>query len=226
MSKPIPPVVEEIKRLPEYKALLELGLTDTSSNLIHANCNFRFEGVILTNKPISSWYVPVETDASTSYTIYQNGYVRTNRGGIPSPIPSLRTSDVATVADWRVKLDQTRQYILRNELLKGRFGINARREQEKLTQGTNADFVNACIASGIPGFVEEIESVAPDLIKYISPESLADKIKQNPGSATELLKRIGKVDIVKKAIELLPDSIRSGFEDQLDLKSDLNDIGF
>ena len=226
MTKPIPPVVEEIKRLPEYKALLELGLTDTSSNLIHANCNFRFEGVILTPKTVISWANPVKREVATSYTIYQNGYVRTNRGGRPAPIPSLRTRDVATVADWRVKLDQTRQYILRNELLKERLGINTRREQENLTQGTNADFVNACIAAGIPGFMEEIESVAPDLIKYTSPELLADKIKQNPGAATELLKRIGKVDIVKKAIELLPDSIRSGFEDHLDIKSDLNDIGF
>lgn len=225
MAKPIPPVVEGIKRLPEYKALLELGLTDTSSNLIHANCNFRFEGDILTTKAIYSWGIPNKT-VDSSYTIYQNGPVRTNRGGRPAKIPSLQTRDVETISDWKIKLDRTRQYILRNELLKERLGINPRKEQEELTQGTNADFVNGCIAAGIPGFMEEIESVAPDLIKYTSPELLAGKIKQNPGAATELLKRIGKADVVKKAIELLPDSIRGGFEDQLDIKSDLNDIGF
>ena len=67
-----------------------------------------------------------------------------------------------------------------------------------------------------------------DAIEYpsLDPDALAKEILANPGAATEFLKGVSKLDTVRKAIDLLPDSIRAGFKKELGVKSDLKDIGF
>lgn len=221
-----PPIVEEVRKTPEYKALLELGLDDTSSSLIVKNSNFRFSGPLLGLNNVYNWSSRDYPRFENTLTVYSNGYVRTDRGR-PAPVPSLKTGDLVTLRDWRDKLEDVRLFVLRNCILKDHLGVSSRKEQIELTQGDNSKFVQSAMYKLNVEFFPFINEFMPELVKYATPESLAKKIMENPGKATGIMKKQGlKNDTVKKAIELLPDSIRAGFEEELGVRTDLNDIGF
>ena len=220
-----PPVVDEVRKTPEYKALLELGLIDTSSKLIVNNSNFRFSGDILGVNNVYDWSSRNYSEHENTITIYGNGYVRTDRGR-PAQVPSLNTGDLVTLKDWRDKLEGVRLFVLRNCILKDHLGVASRVAQVELTKGGNAEFVMAMLKRVGPEFFGFLGNRLPDLIQYISPDALAKEILANPGAATEFLKEFSKLDTVRKAIDLLPVSITGGFEEELGVKSDLKNIGF
>lgn len=220
-----PPVVEEVRKTPEYKALLELGLIDTSSKLIVKNSNFRFSGPLLGISNVYDYSSRNYKEHENTLSVYSNGYVRIDRR-IPAQVPSLQTGDLVTVKDWRDKLEGVRLYVLRNCIIKDHLGVSSRKEQIELTQGDNSEFVQAAMYKLNVGFFKLMNEFMPELVKYATPESLAKKIMENPGEATRVLKGNSGIDTVRKAIELLPDSIRSGFVEELGVRTDLSDIGF
>jgi len=224
-----------IKSLPAYQKILDMGCEDLSTPLLKKRGNIRLANPLLGNVQGSYWRHIAGTTAAmdgkkATIVIYQNGYVRRFFTETPAPIKSLHSPPLESRDAYSDKLDRSRYYLIK-KFLRETLGISKRALQNEIAIQESWEESVFKMFTLVPSiFIPWLMKEGPEISEIFMtgdriPGILAKEIIKAPSKWIISLKTIHKMDIVQKAVTLLPTELKKKFTKELSLFGDLYDLG-
>lgn len=226
--------LREIRELPEYKQLMDLGVLDTTTPIIQRNGNIRLEHPQIMGEWTEKW---TGKRKPGTVTVYREGPIRVQISDVPN---AMRGSDVPrekvqSIDDWSEKLNWVREYMVK-KLLRDRFEIGSRVEQDRMASGELGISMGRIAAKYPENFLEWIDEVSEEAKETIlkslqvadqkNMKEIAKWVDQNPVKAVFSLKKLMGTEFLKELIPNLNPSIAKDFEENIDIVGSLDKLGF
>lgn len=217
--------LEDILNLPEFKDLNKIGFYSTTTPSIWKNGNFRFTHPFLSYTPDFSG----KDGSLDTITIYQGGPVRLTTSSRPALVTSAPGFTLNTKEDWAKKISWVNSY-LKRKILKDKFGITSKKEQESLASLDSEDFLMKLFEIGgekFNNFLQEILDSPQAKVGILESKDLIKKmITQDPEKTARTFKEFYQRKEIKDVIDGLPQKTQDEFKFALGILGDLNQLGF
>lgn len=213
--------MDDIKKTDGYLELINLGISDDTTEKVWKNGNMRFTHPILNYEP--GW--STIKGGQDTLTLHANGPVRGTSQGRPHIIASAPSFEIHTLEDWNNKLQWAVGYFKRR-IAKDVFGITT--GLPAIGNLGNKEYYEAMLSTNPVKFFEYIESLPEeDLNKILATGfSFVDFIESDPAKAAIALKKHYKHPTVKDAFSKVNPEIAKEFKDTFTLSGNLGELGF
>ena len=210
--------LDDILNLPEFKELEKLGFYSTTTPAIWKNGNIRFTHPFLKFR-----------DVLDTITIYQGGPVRLTIDSRPALVTSAPGFTLNTKEDWAKKITWVNSY-LKRKILKDKFGISSKKEQETLSSLDNEDFLMKLFeieGEKFDNFLQEILDSPQAKEGILGSKGLIQKmIEQDPEKTARIFKEFYREKEIEDAVRDLPQKTQDEFKFALGILGDLSQLGF
>ena len=210
--------LDDILNLPEFKELEKIGFYSTTTPAIWKNGNIRFTHPFLKFR-----------DVLDTITIYQGGPVRLTIDSRPALVTSAPGFTLNTKEDWAKKITWVNSY-LKRKILKDKFGISSKKEQETLSFLDNEDFLMKLFEIGgekFDNFLQEILDSPQAKEGILGSKGLIQKmIEQDPEKTARIFKEFYREKEIEDAVRDLPQKTQDEFKFALGILGDLSQLGF
>jgi hypothetical protein len=210
--------LDDILNLPEFKELEKIGFYSTTTPAIWKNGNIRFTHPFLKFR-----------DVLDTITIYQGGPVRLTIDSRPALVTSAPGFTLNTKEDWTKKITWVNSY-LKRKILKDKFGISSKKEQETLSSLDNEDFLMKLFeieGEKFDNFLQEILDSSQAKEGILGSKGLIQKmIEQDPEKTARIFKEFYREKEIEDAVRDLPQKTQDEFKFALWILGDLSQLGF
>jgi hypothetical protein len=210
--------LNDVLNLPEFKELEKLGFYSTTTPAIWKNGNVRFTHPFLRFR-----------DVLDTITIYQGGPVRLTINSRPALVTAAPGFNLNTKEDWKKKISWANSY-LKRKILKDKFGITSKTEQENLSSLDNEDFLMKLFEieeEKFDNFLQEILDSPQAKEGILGSKGLIQKmIEQEPEKTARIFKEFYKEKEIEEAVRELPQKTQDEFKFALGILGDLSQLGF
>jgi hypothetical protein len=210
--------LEDVLNLPEFKEIEKLGFYSTTTPAIWKNGNIRFTHPFLKFR-----------DVLDTVTIYQGGPVRLTSSSRPALVTAAPGFTLNTKEDWAKKITWVNSY-LKRKILKDKFGITSKKEQESLASLNSEDFLMKLFEIGgekFDNFLQEILDSPQAKVGILESKDLIKKmITQDPEKTARTFKEFYQRKEIEDAVKDLPQKTQDEFKFALGILGDLNQLGF
>lgn len=217
--------LDDILNLPEFKELEKLGFYSTTTPAIWKNGNFRFTHPFLRyeNNMVSGDL------GHNTVTIYQGGPVRLTTSFRPALVSSAPGFSLNTKEDWKKKIAWVDSF-LKRKILKDKFDVISKEEQESLSSLNSEDFLMKLFEIGgdkFNNFLQEILDSPQSKKGILTSKNIIKKmIEEDPEKTARIFKEFYKEKEIEDVVRGLPQKTQDEFKFALGILGDLNQLGF
>ena len=210
--------LKDVLNLPEFKELEKLGFYSTTTPAIWKNGNVRFTHPFLRSR-----------DDLDTITIYQGGPVRLTINSRPALVTAAPGFNLNTKEDWKKKIVWVNSY-LKRKILKDKFGITSKIEQENLSSLDNENFLKKLFeieGDKFESFLQEIQNSPQSIGGIFKAKDLIKKmIEEDPEKTARIFKEFYREKEIEEAVRELPQKTQDEFKFALGILGDLSQLGF
>lgn len=210
--------LNDVLNLPEFKELEKLGFYSTTTPAIWKNGNVRFTHPFLRSR-----------DVLDTITIYQSGPVRLTINSRPAIVTAAPGFNLNTKEDWKKKIAWVNSY-LKRKILKDKFGITSKIEQENLSSLDSENFLRKLFKieeDKFNNFLHEILDSPQSKKGILGSKNLIKKmIEEDPEKTARIFREFYREKEIEEAIRELPQKTQDEFKFALGILGDLSQLGF